>query len=329
MEIPGEKLKLSNCWTNFPEFENLCLVSGKVATKDRIKNIKKTMFEGEIFIGDWHKLLNNIIWIFVNDLKIAKKFDYSLPFIKRNQEIFASISDDSRELTQGLYDKMFNNINENTGQQWNTATTHYAQEDKIYLTKLIGTKGLNKVTIKVNLKDLDNFYIDFYNQYTIHIKYANGKYVEAINTDTNRNVHISKYREIPIFINAKYFNKYLDELSFNSFSYLIKSFCLLEPNIKVPSDSNGYLSSVMLTRVLHNLDETLKYISEAEQRLENIAFTYKMTDYNKFAIMREDDEKRNNAIADVENEWGDKRSKFPLSPKATTRTALDNGELPK
>ena len=27
MEIPGEKLKLSNVWTNFDEFEDLCLVS--------------------------------------------------------------------------------------------------------------------------------------------------------------------------------------------------------------------------------------------------------------------------------------------------------------
>lgn len=321
MEIPGEKLKLSNCWTNYSEFEDLCLMSGKIATKEKIREIRKTMFNSDgLFIGDWHKLLNNIIYIFVWDLKIAKKFDYSLPFIQRNQEIFKSISMDSRELTQGLYDKMSNNINEITGQQWNTATKHYAVEDSIYLTKLIGTKGFNKVTITGNIKDLDNFYVNVNNSYTIHIIYSDGKYVKSINTETGRTVHISKYKEIPVFINAKYFNRLLDRLSFNQFTYLIKSFCLLTPNIRVPSDKGSELSSVESVMSLRNLDETLKYVTKAEQNFNNIAFTYYMESYNIFRIVRSGDDNISKNIADTENEWGDKRAKLPFSPRATERS---------
>lgn len=323
MEIPGEKLKLSNVWTNFDEFEDLCLVSGKIATKDRMKTIRKTMFENNVFVSDWHKLLNEIIWIFVNDIKIAKKFDYSKDFMKRNQEIFKSITPDSRELTQGLYDKLVNNINDITKQKWNSATKHYEIVDKIYITKLLKNHNSPFVTITGNMKDLDNFYVNFNDLYKIHIIYNNGKYVRSINTETNRGVIISKYTEIPAFINARYFNKLLTNLNFTQFCYIIKSFCLLTPNIRVPNMSNGYLSSVQASQTLKNIEETMEYCEKADKRLANIAFTYCMVDYNRFEIKRATDEKLQNNIAEIENQWGDKRAKFPLSPKATGRTILD------
>ena len=326
MEIPGEKLKLSNVWTNFEEFEDLCLLSGKIATKEKIKNIRKTMFENNIFVGDWHKLLNEIIWIFVNDIKIAKKFDYSKDFMKRNQEIFKSITTDSRELTQGLYDKLVNNINDITKQKWNSATKHYEIVDKIYITKLLKNHDSPFVTITGNMKDLNNFYVNFNNQYTIHIIYSEGSYVKSINLETGKGVIISKYREIPAFINARYFNKLLTKLNFAQFCYVIKSFCLLTPNIRVPNIENGYLSSVLLSRELKTIEETTKYCEEADQRYVNIEFTYGMTQYNRFEIKRNSDESKNKNIADIENEWGEKRARFPLSPKATGRTIFDSDE---
>lgn len=321
MEIPGEKLKLSNVWTNFDEFEDLCLVSGKIATKDRMKTIRKTMFENNVFVSDWHKLLNSIIWIFVNDTKIAKKFDYSKAFMERNQEIFKKISLDSRELTQGLFDKLSNNSR--FGQDWNTATKHYSVTDSIYIKKLLKKSDSPFVTITGNLLDLDNFYVNFNDLYKIHIIYNNGKYVRSINTETNRSVIISKYTEIPAFINARYFNKLLTNLNFTQFCYIIKSFCLLTPNIRVPNMSNGYLSSVQASQTLKNIEETMEYCEKADKRLANIAFTYCMVDYNRFEIKRATDEKLQNNIAEIENQWGDKRARFPLSPKATGRTILD------
>lgn len=320
MEIPGEKLKLSNVWTNFEEFEDLCLVSGKVATKERIKNVRKTMFENNIFVGDWHKLLNNIIFIFVNDTKIAKKFDYSIPFMERNQEIFKSINDDSRELTQGLYDKLNNNFNDISKQKWDSATKHYDIVDKIYITKLLKNHDSPFVTITGNMKDLDNFYVNFNNTYTIHIIYSQGSYVKSINLETDKGVIISKYKEIPAFINARYFNKLLIKLNFVQFCYVIKSFCLLTPNIRVPNIENGYLSSVLTSRELKTIEETIVYCEQADKRYTNIEFTYGMTSYNRFEILRKSDDDKNKNITDVENQWGEKRARLPFSPRATERT---------
>lgn len=301
-----KKLKLSNFWENFDDFVELCNTSGKNDTRAKIKNILSKDFNSEtgMYQGNWESLLNDVLYIFVNDKRVASKFDYDKAFLDNVVFIFTNKYDQAtKKLTTDLFEKLKDNFY--GGLQWGAPTKFYEKNNTIFLTKKIDEKKL--VFIKGNLKDLNNFWVTVDN-FTILVNYENGKYVQSFNTETGRRTQISKYPEIIYFINAKYFNSYITNLSFNQFKYLTTSF-IGNGNLFLPSsDGFGRLSSVMSQRIIGNINDLLDYFKQAENNYGNIRFTYNMISESKFEIFRPEEELLKRSIQETENLWGDARS---------------------
>jgi hypothetical protein len=308
-------MKLSTIWQDFDEFSELCLELGTINTKYKMKKIK-TFFDGtNRFDGNWQNLFNDIISIFVNDKRIAYKFNYSSKeFINRQQELLHKNNPTSYGVKKGLFDKLEGQFRNN--QEWNSTNNTYLVNDYIYLTK--------KIPLKVEIvgsslrKSEDIFFVNVDNNQIV-ILYKDNKYVNSTNSKTLRKVQISKYPEIIHFINAKYYKIFINNLSYNSFKYLVLSFSEIK-NLRVPSNQNGYLSSSLTSQYIKSLEEANEYFKTADEKFENIRFSYIMTDYNRFEIIRPENLAIQKNIGDIENEYGDMKSKYPFSPRATERT---------
>ncbi len=295
-------LKLSNIWENFDDFLLLC-ENGNNQTKYELKFIKTYFDENGFFDFDWNILLQKIILIYVNDKRLAKKFDYTdVQLMTFQQKFSQKFSSDYKTTFEYLFDKLNNQFY--NGVQWGAPTKHYEESNTIYLTKQLPVEVICKIT--VNKMDLTKFYITV-GKNKILLVYEDGQYKKSINLETGVQTQISKYPEILHFINAKYFNLYIDNLSYNTFKYLALSFCG-SGTIYLPANNNGFLRSVMSSSVIDSLESLNKFFEDAEKRYENIRFTYKMTSYNKFEIIREGDESLNKSIEDTENAWGEARS---------------------
>lgn len=298
------KLKLSDIWSNFDEFLLLC-ESGTNDTRHKIKFIKTYFDENNKFDYDWDKLLHDILFIFSRDKRLQKKFDYNEIQILTFVEIFKTpYSKKYKETFKYLFDKL--NDNYYNGIQWGAPTKFYDFYDNIKLTN----NPAFDVKIFGNKLDNDKFYVDVNDGKKIHnllVKYIDNEYDYTINLTTGTKVQISKYKEIIHFINAKYFQIFLKEISLNEFYYYIQSF-IGNGQINVPNETNGYLSSVMLSRTIFNYQELMIYINNSKNDNRNILFTFDMLDYNKFKINRKSDESLINSISEEENKWGKLKS---------------------
>lgn len=300
-------MKLSTIWEDFDEFMNLCLTSGTIDTKYKIKIIKTFFNDENKFEGNWQNLFDNIIYIFVNDKKIAYKFDYSKPFIVANQEMFSEKNPTSYGVRKGLFEKLQGKAHGT--QMWNSPTEFYKTSDKIWLSKTLNTdKPIQCEIIGTSLRQLQDMFEVIVDKNKILIQYNNNVYNSSINAGTLRKVQISKYPEIIHFINAKYYGLYVKKLSYNSFKYLVYSYSEVKPFLLVPTNSNGYLTSSLTSQYIKSLSEAIEYFKLADEKFENIRFSYKMTSYNKFEIVRPENESLQKAIADTENSWGKARS---------------------
>lgn len=300
-------MKLSTIWEDFDEFMDLCLTSGTNDTKHRLKIIKTFFNDENKFEGNWQNLFDNIIYIFVNDKKIAYKFDYSKPFIVANQEMFSEKNPTSYGVRKGLFEKLQGQAHGT--QMWNSPTEFYKTSDKIWLSKTLNTdKPIQCEIIGTSLRQLQDMFDVIVDKNKILIQYNNNVYSSAINAETLRKVQISKYPEIIRFINAKYYGLYLNKLSYNSFKYLVLSFSDIKPFLLVPTNNNGYLSSSLTSQYIKSLSEANEYFKSVDEKFENIRFTYKTTAFNKFEIVRPENKSLQKAIADTENSWGKARS---------------------
>ena len=312
------KLKLSNIWSNFDDFLNLT-ESGNISTKHKIKVIKTFFDDNNIYEGNWDNLLNAIIEIFVNDKRIAKKFDYTDEQLLYFQTNFGKkYTEEGKKLFETLRERLKDNFY--SGVQWGSPTKFYEEKNIIYLTKQIDVPLYCEIIS--NKLDKQNYYVNVYNETNkkliskLLVTYINNEYNFTLNLETGSKTQISKYSEIIHFINANFFKIYLDNLSYNNFKYFCISFIKLG-RLEVPNESNGYLSSVTASRVLFNLLDVYSYFENAETRYENIQFTYRMVSYNKFEIIRDSDEKLKKSIIDTEDDWSEKKRKRALSPRSS------------
>lgn len=317
-------MKLSTIWEDFDEFVDLCSMSGTIDTKYKIKIIKTFFNEHGEFEGNWQNLFDNIIYIFVNDKKIAYKFDYSKPFVIANQEMFSEKNPTSYGVRKGLFEKLRSThkvINENGDIQFfNAVNKNYITVDSIYLTPTINIKN-QKVDIQGStIKNEKDYFVVTFGEHKILITYIKEKFESAVNSITNKNVRISKYPEIIHFINAKYYGLYINKLSYNSFKYLVLSYSEIKPFLLVPTNNNGYLSSSLTSQYIKSLSEANEYFKNADEKFENIRFSYRMIAFNKFEIIREENKDIQKNIEHTQNEYGDMKAKLPFSPRATERT---------
>lgn len=322
-------MKLSTIWTDFDEFLDLCLKTGTVDTRHKMKIYQTYFDENGYYQFDWQKLFDNIIYIFCHDKRLASKFDYSKEFLKDQQEklgnkfkTFEIESLDGNEekiKPNDILIKLFEQLKSTYRitlngemQFWGAYSDSYKQSDFIYLTKTIETGNPIKVEIigYKNRQSKDYFKViqgDSNSKNEIILEYINGKYQHSTNTQTDKKVNLSiKYPEIIHFINAKYFNILLDNLSFANFEYLIKSYCEIK-NLTVPSNS-GELSSKEVIENISSLEKCLKYFETANKYYKNIIFTYKMDKYNRFSVKHSGDEKYAEFRTEEENYWGKLRS---------------------
>lgn len=322
-------MKLTTIWSDYQEFEDLCLVSGKTSTKETVRKIRKEQFLNDVFNGDWHKLLISIVHIFVHDKVMAKKFDYDKKLIEQTQLVLSAINTgDAKEVTKGIFDKLVNSqrITENGNiQTWYTANKHYEIVDEILLARTVETDNVGRVSIIGNKLNLDKFEIIVKinnKEHWMTVNYSSKEYLYTINNATDKKVQMSKYPEILRFINMKYFGIEYNDLAFGQFKYLVLAYC--NNKLFVPKNTNGTLTSHEASRLLQSIPEAIQYLDEASKVFRNIEFTYSVKDCNRFKITREGDDEFGKMMIKNEDDYAEKRRRFPFSPRATERSFTNN-----
>lgn len=306
-------MKISNIWNNFDEFSKLVKTSGTVEAKKRLKILRNDHFKGETFIGDWEELFKFIVFVVNNCTRIFNKFEYT----DAEFEVLRDKLRSQNFVVQRFINKVLkSNYYEGIG--WNSPTPFYKNEDILFLN----TKLKSVIIGYTNYKNEGICEFKLTNKKeNLVVTFMDGEF-ENFSTEENGNVVDRNYPEVIRFIKTKYFNhKYSQPISYKNLRYLLMCLRDIKPFLSVPIIESGVMNSNLGSRILKGETEVIDYLKITDNlnvtNTVNVLFT--QIDFHKFVIERESDKTFRENLLVSENQYADKRARFPLSPKSTKR----------